>query len=114
MAHPDLLAGPALRLRAGPRCLAEQGPLRSEGGTLGIPEVGGHVPPFDAVVRMRAMVRRKRKSLAGNDRREPFGVLAKPGKALRGSRLAAEPKGQRAAGKGAAGYFKTIAHRRKS
>ena len=54
---------------------------------------------------MRAMIVRKRKSLAGNDGRESFGVLAKPGKALRGNRFAAEPEGQRAAGKSAAGYF---------
>ena len=51
------------------------------------------------------MVRRERKSLAGNDGRESPCVFAKPGKALRASRFAAEPESERSAGKGAAGYF---------
>src|SRR4030081_693618 len=102
MAHPDLLIGPSLLLCAGPRCQTEQGPLRAAGRAGGIHKVRRHVPPLDAKVRMRTMIGRKRKCLAGSDRGEPLAAHATPRKALRQRGFAAEREKKRAACEGAA------------
>ena len=47
VAHPDLLIGPAFLLRAGPRRLTKQGPLRAIGGAAGVHQIRRHVPPLD-------------------------------------------------------------------
>ena len=51
---------------------------------------------------MRAVVGGKRKGPAGHDGREPFRVLAEPGKALRACRATAEPEQGKSASEGAA------------
>src|SRR5579859_3726840 len=66
--HPDLLIGPAFRLRTRRHRLSEQRPLRAIGGASGINEVGSDVPPFDAEVRVRAVISRKNELLVRDDR----------------------------------------------
>src|ERR1700738_1937055 len=102
MAHPDLLIGPSLLLRAGLHRQTEQGPLRAQGCAGGIDKVRRQVPPLDAKLRMRTMIGRKGKCLAGSDSGESLAADAKPGKALRKRGFAAEPQNERAARKGAA------------
>jgi hypothetical protein len=114
MAHPDLLTGPALLLRVWFHGLAKQGPLHAECRAVPVDEIRRHVPPFDPVIRVGAVVGRKRKHLAGNDVRKSFAVGAEPGKALRPRQRAAEAGGNGGAGEGAAGDREPIAHRRKS
>ena len=54
---------------------------------------------------MRAVIGRKGKYLAGNDRRKSVRRSAEAGKALRAAPPAAEAEQRKAAGKGAARYF---------
>jgi hypothetical protein len=56
VAHPDLLAGPAVALRPGFGRLPEERPLHAVVAALGILQRRGQVPPFDAVLGMRAVV----------------------------------------------------------
>src|SRR5450756_2401884 len=114
VAHPELLAGPAFFLRAGPHRLAKQGPLRAEGCALRIRQVRRHVPPLDAKIGVRAVIGRESKTLAGSDGGESFRALAEPGKALRSRAIGAEPESDGAAEKGATGYRGVTAHRRRS
>src|SRR5260370_10312586 len=109
-----MLMGPAFLLRPGKHRLAKQGPLCAIGRARRIHEIRGQIPPFDAIVRMRTVIGRKSKRLAGNDRRKSVPSDAKSGKALRTRGLAAEPESKRAARAGAAGYEGVIARRPKS
>ena len=83
MAEPDLLVGPAFALSACCDRLTKQRPLRAIGGTVCVSEVGRHIPPLDAELRMRAMIGWKRKCLAGNHGSKPLRAFAETGEALR-------------------------------
>jgi hypothetical protein len=102
VAHPDLLVGPAFKLRARLHRLTEQGPLRAIGGAGRIHQIGRHIPPLDPVIRMRTVIFRKGKNLAGTDVGEPASLDAEPGKTLRQRALAAESEKHGAGREGAA------------
>ena len=112
VAHPDLLAGPAFERGAGACGLTKQRPLRAISDAAGVRQVRRHVPPLDAEFRMRAVIGRKRKTLAGHHSGKSIRRLAKSGKALRKG-LAAEQR-ERAASKAAAGNFAATVHWQKS
>ena len=96
MCHPELLAGPAFELWAGSGRLAEQRPLHAERGSVGAREIGRHVPPLDAKLRMRSVISGKDEMLAGHDLCKAVCGLAKPGIALR-ARMAGEAERKRRA-----------------
>ncbi len=93
MPHPDLLVGPAFLLRARRHRLPKQRPLHAIGGARGIPEVRRHVPPLDAILRMRAMIGWKCQHAPGHHGCKSFGVAAETGKALRQRRSPVERQG---------------------
>src|SRR5213078_1889364 len=101
VAHPYLLVGPTLLLRARLHRLTKQGPLRAMGNPGRVHQIRGHVPPLDPVIRVRSVIGRKCECLAGNDGCESAAIHAKP-----------ENNG--AARKGAAGYRELIVHRQRS
>ena len=68
--------------------LTKQRPLRAIGGAAAVGEVGRHVPPLDAEIRMRAVIGGKRESLAGNDRRKSFARSRRARQSLARSALA--------------------------
>src|SRR5271163_59574 len=114
VAHPDLLTGPAFRRRIWLHGLAKQRPLHAERRAVAVDEIGGHVPPFDAEIRVRTVIGGKRENLARRDRRKSFAVRAEPGKALRTCQLAAEAGSDGGGCEGTAGDREPIVHRRKS
>ncbi len=84
------------------RRLAEQGPLRAIRRAAGVREIGGHVPPLDAEVRMRAVIGGKRERPARCDRRRSHRrsrqARQSPARsALRAERQAAARRRKRAA-----------------
>ena len=57
-------------------------PLHAVGIALGILQVGGEVPPFDAIAVMGAMVLGKAEDLAGHHLGKVRGLAAQPGEAF--------------------------------
>ena len=102
VAHPDLLVGPAFLLRARRHRLPEQRPLRAIGCAARIHEVGGDVPPLDAILRMRAVIGGKRQHPAGHDglRNPPprCRVLQSPARAMLCGRAPARQARRRSRG----------------
>ena len=76
MAHPHLLVGPAGALWPGICRMAKERPLHAVGRPCRVLEIGGDVPPFDAKLGMRAMVRRKNELLSRDHGREAGRFLA--------------------------------------
>ena len=112
--HPDLLVGPAFLLGARLHRLTKQRPLRAIGNARRIGKISGHVPPLDPVARMRTVIFREGKDLAGGDGCESFRFHAEAGKALGKRAFAAKPEKSSARDQCAAGYRHLIAHRQKS
>ncbi|MNZ94860.1 hypothetical protein D3C78_1139780 [compost metagenome] len=56
MGHPQVAVAPAGLRGTGLQGVAEQRPLHAPRPALLVPQIGRHVPPLDAVVRMRAVI----------------------------------------------------------
>ncbi|MNP50892.1 hypothetical protein D3C76_1451820 [compost metagenome] len=85
--HPQVGAVPVGGFRAGAQGRAEQGPLRAPVTPLGVLEVGGDVPPFDAKAIVRAMVTRELQAMRTGHLAETVCLLPEPGIALRRRRV---------------------------
>src|SRR5579883_791923 len=113
MPHPDLLIGPSFRLRARMHGLAKQGPLRAIGRAIRIAEIGGHIPPLDAKIRMWAVIGGKDEFSVGSNGRKAVSAHPQSGKALRKPLFVTQGQNQRARNKATSRYRTSSAHRRK-
>ena len=84
MAHPDLRAVPTFRV-VGCKGGTEQRPLRAVVAAIRALQRGGQIPPFDAILRVRAVIARELQCAAAFGNGEPVCVGPKAREPLRQS-----------------------------
>ncbi|MDT4870501.1 hypothetical protein FQZ97_1055840 [compost metagenome] len=82
MPHPHVRIAPAGLIAGRPQGIAEQCPLRAPTAALLVFQVGGDVPPLDAVIRVGAVVQGKTERAVASHAGEIGGAAAEPGKPL--------------------------------